>query len=244
MMRSLTTLVALWLLFCGFQPGRFRTEDADVFRIQIERGIPARDVKAVRAGLLSAYEEIRKELGRSLAGRTTVILYANEGRLKKDVTIGFFPEGSYKGKRIHLAVPILVADEARMRSICRRVVARAILAQWRYAPTWLCEAYSLYLGGDLSRYSKPSQVNVSTFSDLGEDFARSERLAIQREIYAKLALTGQFLVERYGQPKIRQAIAGWKYEAKVDQVFEKAFGEKVTVIEKAWVDALTDAVRR
>src|SRR5512142_555476 len=147
---TLVALAAAWLLFSGFQAGRYRAEESAVFRYQIDRGISARDARQVREGLETAYAELRKELGRPISGKVTVILYANEGRLKKDASISYFPEGSYKGKKIHLVAPVVLSDDARSRSICRRVVARAILAQWRYAPAWLCEAYSLYLGGDMS----------------------------------------------------------------------------------------------
>ena len=73
----------------------------------------------------------------------------------------------------------------------------------------------------------------------GGEQKREQRKREQQEIYAKLAATMSFLVNRYGEHKVESLFVQFQDGASLEQVFESTFGEKISVIEQEWVKAIS-----
>ncbi|TLY32524.1 MAG: hypothetical protein E6K56_03090 [Ignavibacteria bacterium] len=59
-----------------------------------------------------------------------------------------------------------------------------------------------------------------------------------REMNAKLAATARFLIDRYGEKKLEYLYSQFKRGVPLEDAFEATFGEKMSVIEKAWAASL------
>lgn len=220
-----------------------QTNSAESFRIKYEKKVSSREVKKMSVLLDSTASALSQRLNVPLRRKFDVQLYATPDRLKKEFRSSLFDDGVYKNNKIYLVTVKGLADESKAQDAVSRVAARAVLSQLQFCPVWLIEAYSFYAGNAVARFNRPSRSNILTFHDLSEDFARAERMADQKEIYAKLAATISFLVDRYGEKKVESLFAQFNDGAGVEEVFESTFGEKITVIEQEWVKAVTPQAR-
>jgi len=79
---------------------------------------------------------------------------------------------------------------------------------------------------------------------MSEDYARLEqRPDDQKELYARLAATMSFLINRYGESKVESMFFQFYGGKSLDEVFEFIFGEKILDIEREWVKALTSQAK-
>ncbi len=242
MVRRCVQLVVV-LLFTGMQSMYFQTHTTSYFRIKYEKPIPTRDASKIGSMLESSYAKYKKIFDVSLSGRVDVTIYNSAQRMARESKVPLFDDGVFRNGKIFMAAPAMMADEEKMRSLIARITSGVVLYDLKSCPHWLAECYSVYCGGDLSRFGMPNRLNVVSFADLAEDVSHAESLAEFREMYAKLAVTASFLVNRYGITKFESVFARFKKGASGEEAFESAFGEKIGVIEKAWVKALASPIR-
>lgn len=239
MTRGAVIVFALTML--AMQTRSLQNKSTDNFRIRYPKNIPARQVSKIGKLLEQAYAEYRTKLGTSFRGKPDVILVATAGQLRQQSKI--FGDAAFRDGKIYIfPSKLLVTDSSAQQSIAR-LVARTILNEIPLCPPWLAESYALYAGGLPLQLGKPAQLTESSFSDLHEDFARAENEQDLREIYAKLAATSRFLMDRYGEKKVEAVFAELKRGTSIEDALESSFGEKMNVIEKAWVNSLQAAVK-
>ena len=241
MMRKFFILI-LFIPLLGMQSIYVHTHSTNFFRIRYEKSVSSKDAQAAGRTLESAYENIRKKLNIGLSRRVDVDVYSTVERLFADTHTKLFNDGMFRNGKIYLRVKRGAASE--MQDVAARVVSRAILDENKACPPWLAEAYSLYAGNNLKTFGQPSRSNLATFSDLAEDFSRTEQAQEQKEVYAELASTMTFLIDRYGEAKINGLFVRFQTGAPLEEIFETAFGEKIDVIQKAWADELTPKLKK
>ena len=239
--RCLQLIIALSLT--GLQPMYFQTHTTSYFRIKYEKPVSSRDAAKIGSLLESSYAKYKKIFDLSLTGRVDVTMYSSVQRMKRESKVPLFDDGVFRNGKITMAASVFSMDEDRMRDFSARIASAVVLYELKTCPHWLAECYSVYSGGDLDRYGRPSRLNMVSFTDLAEDMSHVETLAEYGEAYAKLAVTASFLMNRYGISKFESVFTKFKKRATVEEAFESVFGEKVEVIEKAWVKALASPVK-
>lgn len=236
-------VVVFALTTLSMQSKFIRTETTPSFRLRYERNISTSDVRRTGKMLESSYADYRKRLGTSFNGRIDANLYNAPGRLKAESNSRAFDQGEYKSGKMYLYVNNSPTSKSQQQDVCARVISRALLDRIPTCPQWLAEAYSLYAGHDVTRFGQPARLNIASFADLGEDYFHAEEKKDVTELYAKLSLTIQFLINRYGQESVETMLQKFKDGKPLDENFEAAFKEKLPDIEKAWVKALRSPVR-
>ena len=231
-------LVIAWS-FTGMQSIVFHTHTTSFFRIKYEKTIRAKDAAIVGELLETSYAKFKKIFDLPLSGRVDVTMFKSVDRLKWESKVPYFDDGVFRNGKLFISWPAMIQRDEKLRALIARLTSRVVLDELKGCPHWLAECYSVYAGGDMVRYSRPSRLNMVSFADLAEDFSHLERAEDYRETYGKLAVTASFLVNRYGLDKFESVFAQFKKGGvSYDDAFEKAFGEKTAVIEKAWVKAL------
>jgi hypothetical protein len=204
------------------------------FSIHYEKTIPSAEMKGL-AGLLeerlTLYENI---FGVKNNGRIDVNVYAGIGRFRRESRSPVFDDGDCFEGTIYLVYRPLSANKEKVKSILSRVVAKKILEEIPWCPMWLTESYSLYAGNDLLRFGDPVQMTMVAFTDLNEEYSRVNELANPKELYAKLAATIRFLMDRYGERKVETVIKKFSGRGTMEQFFESVFNDRITEIEKEW----------
>jgi hypothetical protein len=240
-MQNLTILLSLVL---GLQAGAFRTHTTSNFRIRYERSVPSENARLLGKALESAYAAQRKKLtGFTLGKVTDVQVFGAVGRFRAESQSKVFDDGDVRGGKLYFAVLPETTSGENLQQVAARLIAKCLLEKVITCPRWLAEGYSLYEGGDLERFGLPANTSISGFEDLAEEYSRLEVRQGAKELYAKLACTIKFFVDRYGEKKLESAIVKFRESASVEQVFESSFGEKYSDIEKAWVSALRSPPR-
>jgi hypothetical protein len=235
----LKQIVAVCLLFpmLGMQSAYYQTHTTSFFKIKYERKISAKEAAKIGTMLENSYGKMRKKLNLTLNNRVDVFLYTASDRLQTESKSRLFDDAVYKNGKAYIVAPGRTDEEIVKRAVTR-VVCRSILNEVKACPQWLAEAYSIYAGGDVLRFGQPSRLNVVRFADLAEDYSRAEGEAEVKEMYAKLGSTISFLVHRYGEAKVESLFLQFNSGKLSDEIFEITFGEKIGVIEKAWMKAL------
>jgi hypothetical protein len=237
-------LIGFALLSISMQMNLSRSKSTIHFRMQYEKGIQEDEIRYTGARLESTYAHYTKVFGISLTRTADIYIFKTIGRYRLESQSPILDDGYYRAGRLYLMIPTGDDDrESRKHSIAR-IVVRAILEQIPSCPEWLKVGYSFMAGRDLDRFGPPVRVNVAQFSDLGEDYNRSVSKKDVKELYAKIAATLQFFIERYGENVVVQMLQKFKTEDSLSEVFETSFNEKMEVIEDAWVKDLESAEQR
>lgn len=226
------------ILFMGMQSSRTKVLKTEHFRLKYDKRIPDREAEAAGKVLESGLAKITARLKRPPRRSVDVMLYSSVSEIQKESKSSIFDDGIFQKGRIYLLTPSSIDDVKRYDRACLRVAARAVLADVPRCPAWYAEALSLQFSNDLTRFGLPARHNTASFSDLSEEYARSESLKDQREVFAKLASTAHFLVKTYGEEAVRASLGRFDPGATIEEVFERSFGQKCELIERAWVKAL------
>lgn len=240
-MNVIVVLLSLLLTFV-MQTGRLTSSSTASFRLRYDRSVTAKDADITGKKLDAQYEKLKVRLHRSLGNHPDVFLFKSIGQMRKDSKTELFDDGVYKNGKMYLLTSAVMKDEKQFERTCTRLTSRAILSSVRSCPPWLAEAMSLFFSGELRRFGSPAQLHIASFADLSEEFARSESARDQQEVYAKLSSTAAFLIHRYGEEKVLSAVSKFKPGVTVEDVFTKSFGEKMDVIEQAWVRVLAEPI--
>jgi len=208
------------------------------FQVRYDRTIAASDMKLLGEMLDSAASEYQAAFQLTLKNKPVVLVSASVSRYQSESVSRLFDDGDSRGGRIYLALPPKRPRTEGMQGVVHRTVAKLLLDRIPACPRWLAEAYTLYAGGDLDRFGSPAEVNAAGFSDLGEDFVRIEELRQLPDLYATLAFTIKFLVDRYGKERVEEALAKFRTQGGIELVFSGIFQEPYAKIESEWSRAL------
>ncbi len=208
------------------------------FHLKYENGISLQDVKKIGKMFEKSYTDEKKIFNISFSGKMDVLMYTSVNRFKSESQTRAFSDGDYTAGKFFLVIPPKMKGVEGMENIVERLVVRAMLEHIPACPPWFSEAYSLYAGNAVTRFGKPARLTTSSFSDLGEDYVSAEHEKDIVELYAKLGLTIQFLVDRFGKEHVEEAINLCKTNGNIADVFQTVFNEKYSDIEKEWVTAL------
>jgi hypothetical protein len=211
------------------------------FRIVYEKNVSEKAARRTAAALESSYVQYQGRLAMAARHRLEVDLYKSGHRLMEAADEQMFNDGVWKDNKISLASDL---NEEQLRSAADRVVARAILAVRVECPAWLAEAYSLNAGNDLSRYGRPSSADMTSFTDLAEDFARMDNMKTRKEVYAKLSSTITFFVNRYGSARVDSLFDHFRSGVHPDSAIQSHFGEKIGTIQEEWARVLAAQPRQ
>jgi len=234
-------VLVLALLFMSMQAKVYRTYNTKNFSIHYEKRIGLEQIRSVGKLFESQYSDYRKRFGASLGARCDVYLLNSIGRFRNESQTRVFDDGDYRSGSFYLAyVPDSGSSEKLPGVICR-IVSRAVLDKIIACPKWLAEGYSLYAGGDMLRFGRPADTNISGFEDVSEEYSRLDYKKNAREVYAKLAAAIDFLINRYGEKKVEAMLAKFSEGGEPEQVFEASFKEKYKDIEKAFILSLHSA---
>jgi hypothetical protein len=233
---QLSFLVAILCLAArGGAASNTNTLTTPSFRVIYEKNVPEKAARHAGAVLESTYVEYHNRLGMALRHRLDVNLYKSGHRLMEASDNELFNDAVWKDKVIYLAADL---KDDQLRNAAARVVSRAILADRVECPSWLAEAYSLNAGGDLHRFGRLSNANMTSFTDLAEDYLRAEGTKEKKEVFAKLSATIAFLVGRYGDARVDALFDHFKSGVNPDSAIQSHFGEKLETIEEEWAKEL------
>jgi hypothetical protein len=232
----MTLLFGFLLLFQQSAP--LKTNATGHFLIRHDKTIPAKAVRDLAAALEEELGRAQKALGITVARKIPVVLYTTELRYKSESRSLAFDDGDMKGGTIHLSYPFLKKDREAWGPLVARVVAKAVVTEVVFCPPWLADAYALHAGAQTKRFGDPAQVAIASFGDLFEEYNRAERPREVKEAYAKLGFTIDFLMERFGEQKVRELFPLFRSGRSVEDVFTQVFQEPVGATEQAWVAAL------
>ncbi len=236
-------MIAVCFLLTGMQVNFFVTYSSPSFRIRYEKNVPKTDVKKLADSLESKLALYQRRFGISSDHKIDVYVYNSNLRFHSDAGPTLFEDGNYHDGNIYVLSPGKLQREAKLSSTLDRVIARVVLMEVNLCPPWLADCYSLYLGNNLTQFGQPAQFKIASFSDLSEEYAAADHAKELKEVYAKLAVTANFLVSRYGEKKTESMFSLFQNTTTVEEAFESAFGEKITDIEKAWVIALQRPIK-
>ena len=208
------------------------------FRIRHDRNVSKSDVRAMDKLLESQYAGLRKRLNLSFHNKADVIVCNTLNRFRAESHSYVFDDAAYRDGKIYICLETFSSKPQDMQSAITRTTARALLDEVPGCPRWYAECYSISQSGEFTRFGQPARLTVSSFSDLSEDYTHFERAEDAREVYAKLGYTAHFLIDRYGEKKIDLLFPHFQRGESYEEAFESVFGEKIGVIEQAWVASL------
>ncbi len=226
------------LLMLSMQMNFTRSHSTVHSKIHYENGISVKDIRELGVLLEEKYSHYKNIFGISSNTITEVSVFNSIGRFRTESQSRIFKDGDFKSGKIYIYYTHDQNQKDKLSDVVSRVTARAVLEKIPACPGWLTEAYSLYAGNDLARFGEPARFNIATFTDIGEDFNRASNTKDIKELYAKLAATIHFLVNRYGVSKVELMLRNFKNGGSIEEVFEISFNEKLPEIERAWIRAL------
>ncbi len=222
---------------------KFQTQTTTNFRLRYEKGISLHDARKIGEMLEAAYGDYQKIFSTTFPGTMDVMMYSSVARFRTASQSRAFLDADYRAGKLYVAVPSRLRQSEDMELAAKRIVARAFMDRISACPAWLVEAYALYAGQCLTKFGQPVRLTVAGLSDLGEDYSVAENKEDVRELYAKLASTIQFLVDRFTRERVEEAIVKFKGGGTVDMVFPTVFKEGMRDIEKEWVKALRNPIK-
>jgi hypothetical protein len=231
-------------IMLSMQINPYRTQLTAHFQIQYEKAIIANEIKEIGMMLEDKYSHFKNVFNISSVNRINVIVLNAVSRFKTESQSSIFDDGDFRSGKIYIVSPSGQNGQEKLRDAVTRVVAVACLEQISGCPQWLRDAYSLYVGNDLMKFGDPARFNIATFTDLGEDYNRASSIKDTKELYAKLALTIHFLVNRYGESKVELMLKNFKNGGSMEEVFSLTFNEKMADVEKIWVKVLQNSVKK
>jgi|SRR5467141_1129265 len=246
MRRKISQAAAILLFACAAmppgvstaQPKKFGALTTPTFRIRYDRTITASEIEKLGKLLEKTYGVYRGKFG--LSGHRTIEVYAlsSGNRVHTESRSRAFDDAVFRDGRIYLDARAVLRSDTAVHNPAARVVSESVLDALKGCPRWLIEVYGIHAAKEIDRFGAPARLSVSTFSDLNEDYLRAESANDLREMNAKLAATARFLIDRYGEKKLEDLYSQFKRGVFLEDAFEAAFGEKISVIEKAWAASL------
>jgi hypothetical protein len=124
----------------------------------------------------------------------------------------------------------------RVLPLLRYAVAFAILDRGASygTPWWLKNGYALRNSNTEILYPPPPIAYMRSFEDFGEEDQQTTTSGWTSDYQYLLLKTIDYLINRYGEPKFVTLFTLLQSDRPLEEGFEKAFGEKYSVIEKAW----------
>lgn len=232
----LLTLIAYQSIQAQFQ--HYQTLTTSNFIIRFEKGISNEDISKLSKTFDTVYYKLQKRLKISLSSRADVYVFSSKARFRSDAKSQLFDDGIFRNGKIFINSQIFFSDEDRLQNGSKRLIALSILDRLKLCPQWLKEAYALYVGEDLVRFSEPTRISLSTFSDLNEEFLRISSAKDEAEVYALLSSTAEFFVERYGGKKFERIFYEFYIGSSFEDAVEKSFGVALSEIEREWVKSI------
>ena len=103
-------------------------------------------------------------------------------------------------------------------------------------PKWFNESFAIYVSGELNRVKKEVPIKFKTIGEL-EALINSKDYRIIATSYYYLGLTMQFLVQQYGEEKIKSLLAIGKTD-NFENSFKPILGEAYEAVEKKIISSL------
>ena len=234
----LFAIAAMFPVVLRGQPKKFVTLTTATFRIRYDRTLNAPEIEKLGKLLEKTYGAYRSKFG--LSDHRTIEVYAlsSGNRVHTESRSRAFDDAVFRDGTIYLDARAVLRSDTAVHNPAARVVSESVLDALKGCPRWLIEVYGIHAGKEVDRFGSPARLSVSTFSDLNEDYLRAETANDLREINAKLAATARFLIDRYGEKKLEDLYSQFKRGVSLEDAFEATFGEKMSVIEKAWAASL------
>ncbi|MDI6767542.1 MAG: hypothetical protein QME52_12035 [Bacteroidota bacterium] len=236
-------LIMLAFMVLGMQIKPYKTYTTSNFNLRYEKTIPIKEIEEIGKICESKYNHYRNNLGTSLGSKSEIFILNTVGRFRAESQSRVFDDGDYRAGKFYLLYSGDPTHKENLPFVISRMIVKALLEKNPTCPEWLAEAYSLYAENDLLRYGKPARVNIASLNDLTEDYNRATSKKDIKELYAKLAFTIKFLVNRYGENKVEMMLKKFKSSSTLEEVFEASFNENFTEIERAWAKALQFSVK-
>ncbi len=235
LIRSLCVII---LVSSQVQSQKWTEFNTKYFLVRYEKNIPQGSLQYINDELTKVYKSYEKTFGRANK-KLEIFVCATVSTFKSKSGSRIFEDADVVDGIIYLVVPRTVEQKTNFHlKVVKRIIACVILEQNPNIPKWLAESYSLYAGGYLDNFGEPARFNISSFYDLNEDYNHATSKKDIKELYAKLAATGKFLIDRYGDLKVERMLHSFDSRKTFEEVFETSFNEKMSDIEKAWVKAL------
>ncbi len=230
-------------MILGMQMKPYKTYTTSNFNLRYEKAIPTKEIEEISKIWESKYNHYRNYIGISFGGKSEIFILKTVGRFRAESQSSAFDDGDYRAGKFYLLYLGDPTHKENLSFVISRMIVKGLLEKIPTCPEWLAEAYSLYVENDLLSYGKPARVNIASLNDLAEDYNRASTKKDIKELYAKLAFTIQFMIDRYGNDRVVSMLKRFKSGKTLEEVFELSFNEKIQDTEKAWVTALRSTVR-
>ncbi len=238
------TVLLLGLMFTLFQSSGQKSTATENFRIIYDRSVSSKEISPIGKSLEEEYSRQQKKLGMSFSRKIVVYVFNSEQRYKSQSKSLAFDDADAKSGKIYLSLAVIKKRAEDRQNILARVVVKALLSEIPFSPPWLNDAYGLYAGQETGRFGDPARMNIASFGDLFEEYNRAERPRDVKEVYAKLGVTIDFLIDKYGEEKVKETFVEFKTGKAPETVFASVFGENIQAIEQAWVSALRATLKQ
>lgn len=225
-------------MMLGMQMKPYKTYTTSNFNLRHEKTIPIKEIEEIGKIWELKYNHYRNNLGISLSSKSEIFILNTVGRFRIESQSRAFDDGDYRAGKFYQLYSNDPVLKENLPFVISRMIVKALLEKNPTCPEWLAEAYSLYAENDLLHYGKPARVNIASLNDLTEDYNRANTKKDIKELYAKLAFTIQFIIDRYGNDRVVSMLKRFKSGKTLEEVFELSFNEKFEDTEKAWVKAL------
>jgi len=230
-----TTILATML---HSQPkDNFSAHKTKNFRILYERTITKSQINSIATDLELQFREWIKRLNiKPNKLPFEVRVYKTERKYFQESSIKTKDLGTFSNKKIFLAPPDKLDEKGSRINIISKVVVLAILstANDNGCPTWLTEAYSIYAGGELEKYSDSKIITPISFLDFQQEYNQIKKEKGLIAFHAKISKVIEFLLDRFGVSKLDSLFIKFEGLQPLETVFEKHFGEKYSDIEKSF----------
>jgi hypothetical protein len=124
----------------------------------------------------------------------------------------------------------------RVLPLLRYAIAFSVLQRGANhgTPWWIMNGYALRYSNVEMPHSPPLVAYMRSFEDFGEEEQLASSPGVSGDYQYLLLKTIDYLINRYGEEKFVSLFTLLRSDRSVEEGFEKAFGEKYSVIEKAW----------
>lgn len=113
----------------------------------------------------------------------------------------------YKNNRIYLQPLNLLKGKKILFGVLRHELIHAMIdgLDKRNIPRWFNESFAIYISGELNRVKKKSTLKFTKMTEL-ESCTTSKDYNVIETSYYYLGLTMQFLIQQYGEEKIKSLL--------------------------------------
>lgn len=214
------------------------------FEISFDSGADRSVAPIVLDSLERAYFSVGRRLDWYPDGRTQVVLYPDEEF--HDLTQSpDWTAGIYDG-RIKLPVRGLVATDERVDRVLRHEYAHVVVGELTHmrCPTWLNEGVAIWAEeeweGERANWALDTIAGKPLFS-LGELHQMFTKLPAERVpvAYAESYLAVRAIIERFGERRLQNMLAGLGNGASLDAAFEGALLTRFASFEEAFLHDLS-----